>query len=411
MARLSAVQRNRWLVAAVAGVVLGGCASGAVVAPAPTTPAPTTPAPTSSAIVASSTATPTTTSGEAGPGTTDAAITEVPDTGLASVPVDATCTFTAAQAGSGSITFAKAGKLFELVPGAPAAACVAPLGDQRAAAVTWSPDGTRALVGGVKVVASNAVRPSGFDPGDGSVSWSYPTGKALIAPSTATGSLTWRNSADPTQTRDVSFLAHTDVAVYHLAGKDIIAAGTANDGVRGLFIASNRGENVRTLATLNEPTTKITAIAVSPDNFVYFVHDHGTYQELHSLQLPGLMLTNLARGEQGETLSQLTVGAAGVAVAVGDCSATMRVWSNTLAEGRQVLPGRSVMPVGWLGTNLVVVARTQGCSGPADVWLVDTLDAGTSATRLLQAVDEVSVRTVLANYQEVPGDINAQAPG
>jgi hypothetical protein len=43
--------------------------------------------------------------------------------------------------------------------------------------------------------------------------------------------------------------------------------------------------------------------------------------------------------------------------------------------------------------------------------LVDTLDAGTSATRLLQAVDEVSVRTVLANYQEVPGDINAQAPG
>ena len=69
------------------------------------------------------------------------------------------------------------------------------------------------------------------------------------------------------------------------------------------------------------------------------------------------------------------------------------------------------MPVGWLGTNLVVEARTQGCSGPADVWLVDTLDSGTSATRLLQAVDEVSVRTVLANYQEVPGDINAQAPG
>ena len=404
--------------AAVAGVVLAGCASGASVAPAPTTPSPTTPSPTTpGTAVASSVATPTTgattTSGESGPGTTVAAtaITEVPDTGLASVPVNATCTFTAAQAGSGSITFAKAGKLFELVPGARAAACVAPLGDQPAAAVTWSPDGTRALVGGVKVVASNAVRPSGFDPGDGSVSWSYPTGKALIAPSTATGALTWRNSADPTQTRDVSFLAHTDVAVYHLAGKDIIAAGTAKDGVRGLFIASNRGENVRTLATLNEPTTKITEIAVSPDNFVYFVHDHGTYQELHSLQLPGLMLTNLARGEQGETLSHLTVGTAGAAVAVGDCSATMRVWSNTLADGRQVLPGRSVMPVGWLGTNLVVEARTQGCSGPADVWLVDTLDSGTSATRLLQAVDEVSVRTVLANYQEVPGDINAQAPG
>ena len=44
------------------------------------------------------------------------------------------------------------------------------------------------------------------------VSWSYPTGKALIAPAVADNHLLWRTAGQPETRTDISFLERTDVA-------------------------------------------------------------------------------------------------------------------------------------------------------------------------------------------------------
>jgi hypothetical protein len=257
------------------------------------------------------------------------------------------------------------------------------------------------------------VRATGFDAADTGVSWSYPTGKALIAPDQADGGLTWHNSRNGNDQLDVSFLARTDVAVYHPAGKHIIAAGVGLDGVPGLYLASNRGANARPLVTLEDPSTSITEIAVDPEGcFLSFVHDHGDVYHLHQLLLQGLSLIN-------ETTSTAPIGGLTQGVVVmdlawreGDCDGVVQTKSYSgsgflVAEPGVV--GRSVSPVGWLDSNnLVVAVRDRGCDGPAEVWVASPDGSG---HQVLPTVEAVSVRTVLGFWGELPDDINAQAPG
>ena len=96
------------------------------------------------------------------------------------------------------------------------------------------------------------------------VSWSYPTGKALIAPAVADNHLLWRTAGQPETRTDISFLERPTSLAYHPAGRNIFAAGQAADGTAGLFIAGNRGENPRLIAQLDQPTTVITEIAADP---------------------------------------------------------------------------------------------------------------------------------------------------
>ena len=62
------------------------------------------------------------------------------------------------------------------------------------------------------------------------VSWSYPTGKALIAPAVADNHLLWRTAGQPETRTDISFLERTDVAGTTLRAANIFAAGQAADG-------------------------------------------------------------------------------------------------------------------------------------------------------------------------------------
>jgi hypothetical protein len=266
------------------------------------------------------------------------------------------------------------------------------------------------------------------------VHWSFPTGKALIAPSVRDGSLVWRSSRNQNNRLDVSFLADTELAVYHPAGKDIIAFGTAADGVAGLFMASNRGENARPIATLDDPSTRITEIV--PDNYgglVLFVHDHGDMWEVHGLGLPDLGLFDLHHSD--EPLGDLLRSPFGSRTVVrqGDCAgptaivdigtgSTPLLLSGPNANVRlldQSLDASSVRPLGFLDEDrLVVAVRDAGCDGPADVWVVNMSPnpspdglAGLTAVQVLESVESVAIRSVLTNWGEIPGDINNQAPG
>ena len=322
------------------------------------------------------------------------------------------CGFTTPGA---SITYVADGRLFELSTDERSAICLAELGGPLSGPVTWSPAGDQVLLGSDLVMDADEIRETGYLAENRGVQWSFPSGKAFIAPAVADGVLLWRSSADENNRIDVSFLASTDVAVYHPAGKNIIAAGMGLDGVAGLYLASNRGENARVITTLDDPSTSITEIAVDPSGVTsYFVHDHGDVRHIHQLSLQGLQLMDMA--VTSEQVGHLTLGTffgGRLAYREGDCAGVV---STKLANGSfgdlmssPELDGRSVVPAGWLDyQRLVVEVRDVGCDGPAEVWVMSTDGA---VHQVLGTVEAVAVRTVLDSFGELPDDINAQAPG
>jgi hypothetical protein len=316
-----------------------------------------------------------------------------------------------------SITYTSGGRLYELSADGRQATCLTELTSDETGRLSWSPSGARVLLGPAYVLDDAGTRVSGYFATNPGVQWSYPTGKALIAPSVSQGTLIWRSSADSSNRLDISFLVDTDIAVYHPAGKNILAVGVDGNGTHGLFVASNRGANPRALATLDDPATTITDVAVDVHgDHLFIVHDHGTYQEIHRLDLPSLTLTDVI--DSPSPLAELTLGPtrdSPLAFRQGDCATTTRALVSVAggsidpAASMPALADRSTTPVGWLdGHRLVIAARSTGCTGPADVWSVD-LDG--SAQLMVSGVDEVAVRSMVQDIGELPGDINSQAPG
>jgi hypothetical protein len=117
-----------------------------------------------------------------------------------------------------------------------------------------------------------------------------------------------------------------------------------------------------------------------------------------------------------------------IAFRAGSCSGTVRTMvsdlgvagaidvsseqANLRLQGAEAMIGQSVEPVGWIDADrLVVAARPSGCTGPADIWLLDLATPDLSGRQVLAGVEFVAVRSVVTAYGEVPDDINAQAPG
>ncbi len=271
------------------------------------------------------------------------------------------------------------------------------------------------LLDGSRVLNSSGVRETGYLADNAGVRWSYPTGSALIAPAVKDGALLWRKAGSPGTRLDISFLARTDVAAYHVAGKNVFAAGVDANGIDGIFVASNRGQNVETVATLDDSTTRITELAPDASGaLLYAIHDEGSKWDIHEIEFPSLHLGSVL--ESSEPLSHLTIGVdqgSAIAARQGTCTGATRTvaanWSIQDVGAGTPLAALSTSPIGWLDHNhLVVAARSSGCAGPADVWVVD---ASGQAQQVLSAVDAVSVRSAVTSFGELPGDINAQAPG
>lgn len=194
-----------------------------------------------------------------------------------------------------------------------------------------------------------------------------------------------------------------------------VAAGVAPDGSAGIFIASNRGENMRPVALLEHPDDAIVDMAfwTSGDRML-FVHDHGDSFELHTAVFPSLGLMDVTQYDR--PVGDLRIGTdpfSWAAYRVGDCSGVTSVmvypWADAprdLAAGTP-LAERSVRPVGWtdLG-HLIVESRATGCDGPADVWV---LGADGSAQQVLAGVEHVAVRDVVRSAGELPNDLNTDA--
>ena len=324
------------------------------------------------------------------------------------------CVFAPANPAS-EVTFEVGTRLYSVVPGG-AATCLTEVTLDNVGSFRWSPAGDRVLLNSVTVFDGTQALPSGYLSSNTRVSWSYPTGKALIAPAVADNHLLWRTAGQPETRTDISFLGRTDVAAYHPAGRNIFAAGQANDGSAGLFIASNRGANPQLVAGLDQPSTVITEIAPDPSGSrVYFVHDHrnGTFH-VHALDFPALALTDVVQAT--EPVAELAVGTtpnAAIAWRLGDCAALTRTQianGGVVADQPAAFAALSTEPVGWLDPQqLVLAVRPTGCAGPADLWIWNIVSQ--AASPLVTGVDNAAIRSVLTSYGELPGDINNAAPG
>jgi hypothetical protein len=349
--------------------------------------------------------------------TTVTAATTSPAVGATStiaLPAGA-CVFSPPGA-TAEVTFEIGTRLYSINPGSGTSGCLSELTADNVGPLQWSPAGDRVLLNSVTVFDGTQALPSGYFATNTRVSWSYPTGKALIAPAVADNHLLWRTAGQPETRTDISFLDQTDVARYHPAGRNIFAAGQAADGTAGLFVASNRGANPRLIAQLDQPTTVITEIGPDPSGSrVYFLHDHGNGTfDVHALDLPALTLTDVT--QVTEPIAKLTVGttpSAAIAWRLGACSGLTRT-QITGAQGVVDQPAAfaslSTEPLGWLDAQqLVLSVRATGCAGPSDLWLWNT--ATSAASPLINGVDTAAVRSVLTSFGELPNDINSAAPG
>lgn len=337
-----------------------------------------------------------------------------PTASTLALPVGA-CLFSAPTP-TAEVTFEVGTRLYSVTPSTGAASCLTELTQDNVGPLRWSPSGTRVLLNAATVFDGSQALPTGYLSTNTRVTWSYPTGKALIAPAVADNHLLWRTAGQPETRTDISFLTRTDVAAYHPAGRNIFAAGTDANGTAGLFLASNRGQNGRVIAQLDSPDTVITEIGPDPSGSrVYFVHDHhnGTFH-VHALDLPALALTDVTVAT--EPVADLTVGttpSAPIAWRIGDCAGITRSqFSNAGATSDQpaVFAAQSTEPLGWLDAQqLVLSVRASGCTGPSDLWLWNI--ATSAATPIVTGVDYAAVRAVLSVFGELPGDINSAAPG
>jgi len=314
------------------------------------------------------------------------------------------------------VTFEVGTRLYTINPANGTTSCLTELTQDDAGPLRWSPAGDRVLLNSVTVFDGSKALQSGYLSTNNRVSWSYPTGRALIAPAVADSHLLWRTAGQPQTRTDISFLARTDVAAYHPAGRNIFAAGQAADGTQGLFVASNRGQNPRLLVRLDVANSAITEIAADPSGSrVYFIHDHkdGTFH-VHAVDLPALTLTDVV--EIAEPIAKLTinfVASAALAVRIGDCAGLTRTQAfnaGAAIDQPAALATLSTEPIGWLDARqLVLSTRPTGCAGPSDLWIWNI--ATSAATPLVGNVDTAAIRSVLTSFGELPGDINSAAPG
>lgn len=293
--------------------------------------------------------------------------------------------------------------------------CLADLGDRSPTWLAWSPDGDEVLVGpDVLLRADGTFSTTGYFAGNTNVSWSAPTGKALIAPKAATGELIWRDAHDSTDRIDVSFADDVTSAAYHPAGQHIVAAGVGRDGNGpGVFVASNRGANAERIGVLEPGSTADDVAFDMNGDSVVFVHHHSDgSSHVHRFVFPTAELLTLA-DLPDSTASNVVVSP----VDQGDV-AWAQSTSTSIESTHVLLAGATTdvradspdgehtsQPIGWLpGHRLLVDSRAIGApsSAPFELWEW----SATGMTKVIDGVTAAATRTAHGPYNEltiIPG--------
>jgi hypothetical protein len=272
--------------------------------------------------------------------------------------------------------------------------------------VNWGPEGDRVSFGDLRRYEGEGV--VSLDASAESISWSRPTGRAIVYVSE--GRL-MKVDAFGDQPVDISFLADHDEVVYHPAGTHIAVTGTADDGTYGLWLATNVGKDVQLLA-IGEDARRIFSLSFAHEGTtIYYAAEHDDHYDVHSLRLAlqdeegeirdaELGTLDSASTEMGDVVVSEFV-AENIAYSVGSCDEgkATRVWDGSVTELGGELAGLSTEPVGWLPNGeLLVLARQSGCEGDGALyaWRSD------QATRLVEGVSAAGVRAVLPPPPDPP---------
>ncbi len=388
--------------AALLTIVLVGCSSGSVASTTAPSDVTSTTAATTTTHVHHDTSTTTTEATKPGSGVDDLAASLT----TADLPGDAPCSVGSVPP-DGQATFVVVGKLWGLNTDG-SVVCLADLAGRNPSWISWSPDGDEVLVGPDTVLRNDGTFvATGYFPDNRSLRWSYPTGKALIAPNAASGKLIWRNAHDSAERIDVSFMQSTTTAAYHPAGKHIAAAGIGNDGLgEGVFVASNRGANAQRVGTLDEGTVSDLSFDQKGDSIVFLHHHTDGVEEVHRYSF-SLGQVDTIQAYTDASVSDL------VASPIDEGAVAWSVANSTISGqvAVQPAPGEAVVraatptehmpePLSWLpGQRLLVAAHAIGATAdaPYDLWQW----SAAGSTHVIDGVSAAAARTPHGPYLEL----------
>lgn len=317
------------------------------------------------------------------------------------VAITAGCPGIGPAPSSGEITFIADGELLAAAPDGSPPRC---LFETSRSVVAWGGAADRVLVGDHTVVLADGPKTVGDD-SDRLLSWSRPTGKALLA-ETADDTLI-KYSIDDGATIGI-FEAESTESAYHPAGLSIITAVPQGDRP-SLLMTSNTGENPRWIVE-NETAHAIHDLAFTASGALVFIADHDDgSQHVHQLPLdseaPDLATLYEPRARD-------SVGAVAVSpfhddwYAVGaDC--TGRAALHVVIESQIAdIPAAIVAaePIGWMPDGgLFVLTHPDGCDQPGDLYGFRDGEA----TLVNRGVDGAAVRAVLPPPPPPPAEIEA----
>jgi hypothetical protein len=329
-----------------------------------------------------------------------------PQLSIADLSGDAPCVMGEVPV-DGQTTFVTEGRLWALNSDG-AVSCLADLDGRNPSWISWSPDGDEVLVGPDTVLRNDGQFVStGYFPDNRSLRWSYPTGKALIAPNAETGHLIWRNAHDSAERIDVSFAERTTTAAYHPAGKHIAAAGIGSDGAgEGVFIASNRGANMQRIGQIEAGEVSDLSFEENGNSIVFLHHHPDGVDEVHRYDLAAGFLESIETyGDAGVAdlvASPVDQGAIAWAVNRSTISGQLVVQTGpTVPSARAAMPTEHLpRPLSWLpARRLLVASHAVGAAPDAtfDLW---QWSAG-ATTHVIDGVSAAAARTVHGPYLEL----------
>ncbi|HET7489598.1 MAG TPA: hypothetical protein VFJ85_16845 [Acidimicrobiales bacterium] len=329
-----------------------------------------------------------------------AATTTTPSTTAAPTTVARACSFDAVGS-EGEVTWLDGSTLMAATPTGSERCLVDGIAGTPAT-VQWSGDGTKVLLNdSLRTAAGVQER---YPRSEGLV-LSRPTGKSVIE--IAGGRLLKHVSGASTPT-DITFVAQPTEAIYHPAGRSIVASGRNNDDPV-LVVADNLGRDPQVVAR-GEEATAVRSLAFTASNALLFVGDHPDGSHLHRLELDTLKLTTVATAKAPGRIDHVTTSpfpGGGVAWTQGG-ACDLVVSQDAKFVHVSGSPAASATPVGWLPDRSLVVKT--GCGGPSDKGDLYVVAAGQGPRLLAKGATAAAVRAVLPAPAAPPPAIPDQAP-
>jgi hypothetical protein len=309
----------------------------------------------------------------------------------------------------GQVTFVKGTLVFGVSPDGGGLRCIAGVAGTNP--IAWGPQGDFFIDIGFSAseVISEGGRVTVSGPGDSPrfQGISRPQGTNALALS-RDGTRLAKIPTAGGKPRDISFLRRHDEATYHPVGTQLAVLGETEEGIYGLWLATNEGTNPKLIVPSARQDEYYGMSFSSLGAVLYYVDDQHTFFELRVIDLStpkrgiGLPDSELVVKEKepiSHVVSPFTEGL--LAYRVGTCDTKfttyVREGSATTEIGTDL---GQTQPIGWLPDDRLVLASSDNLCDPRRTLDLHVVE-GERATLLVEDVVQAAVRAVLPERSEV----------